>query len=335
MKSLKIVHCANFSESKFGSVFYSIDRKMSNGLIRNGHFVYDFSYREVAKNSTIFKSKKFGVKHVNNDLIKTVKNINPDLLLLGHSELIEDAALLKIKQLFPKIKIAMWWVDWIFNLKNIVSRLELIDNFFITTDPEELKKININESIIKKCSYLPNFCDNSIDTFKAFEQKNHKYDLLFIGRHDKKREVFINFLKETFNDLRVGLFGLDKSSIVNGSEYLDTISSSKIGINYSRNNDISLYSSDRIIHLIANGVLAFSPKIPNFDKIFTNDEIVYFEDNKDFEKKVRYYLNNPEQREKIAKNGWEKAHKYFSEKVIATNLVDKIFLNNKGEKCQK
>ena len=187
MKNLKIVHCANFSESKYGSVFYSIDRKMSNGLIRNGHFVHDFSYREVAKNSTIFKSKKFGVKHVNNALIKTVKNINPDLLLLGHSELIEDATLLTIKQLFPKIKIAMWWVDLIFNLKNITSRLKLIDNFFITTDPYELKRINIDESIINKCSYMPNFCDESIDTYKSYEQKNYKHDLLFIGRYDKTR----------------------------------------------------------------------------------------------------------------------------------------------------
>ncbi|WP_024954289.1 hypothetical protein [Sulfurospirillum arcachonense] len=138
MKNIKIVHCANFSESKNGSVYYSIDRKMSNGLIRNGHFVYDFSYREIAKNSTFCKNKKFGTKHVNSKLIETIKNIEPDLLLLGHSE---------------------------------------------------LKKMNIEESIIKKCDYLPNFCDESIDTFKAYEQKNHKYDLLLIGRYDKEKET--------------------------------------------------------------------------------------------------------------------------------------------------
>ena len=71
MKSLKIVHCANFSESKLGQVFYSIDRKITNGLIRNGHFVYDFSYREVAKNSTFLKRKKLIIKQN-----ATVENAN-------------------------------------------------------------------------------------------------------------------------------------------------------------------------------------------------------------------------------------------------------------------
>lgn len=328
MHSLKIVHCANFSESKNGSVYYSIDRKMSNGLIRNGHFVYDFSYREIAKSATILKSKKFGITPLNKALIKTIINIKPDLLLLGHSELIEDETLLKIKELQPNIKIAMWWVDWVFNLKNISSRLKIIDNFFITSDPNELKRMNVEKEIIKKCEYMPNFCDSSIDTFKAYEQENHAYDLLFIGRYDKEREGFINFIKKTFSDLNLGLFGLDKTSIISGNDYFEAISSAKIGINYSRNNDISMYSSDRIIHLMANGVLVFSPKIPNFDKIFTDNEIVYFENTKDFEKKVRYYLDNPEQRKTIAKNGWEKAHSYFNEKIITKNILCKTFTRN-------
>jgi len=322
---MKIVHCANFSESKKGSVYYSIDRKISNGLIRNNHFVYDFSYREIAKNSTFFKSKKFGIKHANSDLIKTVKNIEPELLLLGHSELILDETLIEIKKLFPKIKIAMWWVDWIFNLKNISSRLDTIDNFFITTDPYELKQMNVKEHILQKCSYIPNFCDSSIDTFKAFESKKYAYDLLFIGRYDRDREPFINFLKETFSNLKLGLFGLDKTNIVNGSNYLKTIGSSKIGINYSRKNDISMYSSDRIIHLMANGVLVFSPKIPKLDEVFSGNEIVFFEDNEDFKEKTKYYLTHPKERIKIAKNGWEKAHSLFNEKTIAKNMIDEIF----------
>ncbi len=325
---MKIVHCANFSESKRGSVYYAIDRKISNGLIRNNHFVYDFSYREIARNSTIFKSKKFGIKHVNNDLIKTVKNIEPDLLLLGHSELILDETLIKIKKLFPKIKIAMWWVDWIFNLKNISSRLEILDHFFITTDPLELKQMDIRDDILQKCSYMPNFCDNSIDIFKTYESKKYDYDLLFIGRYDKYREPFIKFLQETFGSIKLGLFGLEKANIVSGSKYLETIGSSKIGINYSRKNDISMYSSDRIIHLMANGVLVFSPKIPKLDKLFSQNEIVFFEDNQEFKKKIEYYLSHDKERLQIAKNGWEKAHTLFNEKVVTKNIIDKLFKKN-------
>lgn len=330
MNPLRIVHCANFSESKQGAVYYAIDRKISNGLIRNGHFVYDFSYREVAKNSTFFKSKKFGVKNANNALIETIKNIEPDFLLLGHSELITVETLRKAKELFPQMKIAMWWVDWIYNLNTILERLDIIDHFFITTDPKELHHTNINQKLYEKCSYLPNICDSSIDTYKAFENNHYEFDVLFIGRYDKEREKFIDFLKTTFSHVKLGFFGLTKETLLMGNHYIKTIGNSKIGINYSRKNDISMYSSDRIIHLLANGVLVFSPRIPNLETIIAEDEIVYFDNNEDFAHKLNYYLKNDEERIKISKKGWLKAHQCFNEKVITQNIIQVIYIKGRS-----
>ena len=328
MNTLKIVHCANFSESKYGAVYYAIDRKISNGLIRNGHFVYDFSYREIAKNSTFFKSKKFGIKNTNNALLETLKNIEPDLLLLGHSELITIETLRKAKELYPQMKIAMWWVDWIYNLNNIQDRLDIIDHFFITTDPQELKQTNISEKLYEKCSYLPNICDSSIDTYKAFENKHYDFDALFIGRYDKERTLFINFLRSSFSHLKLGFFGLTKETILTGEHYLKTISSSKIGINYSRRNDISMYSSDRIIHLLANGTLVFSPRVPHLEKIIAEDEIIYFDNHEDFAYKLNYYLVHDEERIKISRKGWQKAHEFFNEKAISQIILNYVFPNN-------
>ena len=111
MKSLKIVHCAHFNESKYGEVYYAMDRKVTNGLIRNGYFVYDFSYREIAKNNRKFGIKRFGIDKMNTNLIETCQNIQPQILLLGHSELIYNKTLLQIKKEHPNIKIAIWWVD--------------------------------------------------------------------------------------------------------------------------------------------------------------------------------------------------------------------------------
>ncbi|SSR66936.1 glycosyltransferase [Acinetobacter baumannii] len=42
---MKILHIANFGFNKQGAHFYCTDRKISAGLIENGHFVYDFSFR--------------------------------------------------------------------------------------------------------------------------------------------------------------------------------------------------------------------------------------------------------------------------------------------------
>lgn len=327
MKALRIVHCANFSESKLGAVYYAIDRKLSNGLIRNGHFVHDFSYREIAKNSTFFKSKKFGVKKANAALLETLKNIEPDLLLMGHSELITLETLQEAKKRYPTMKIAMWWVDWIHNLNSILERISLLDHFFITSDPQLLDKSHIDNTLYTKCSYLPNFCDSSIDTYKAFEVSNeqYQYDLVFIGRADKEREPFIHFLKENFSHLKLGLFGLTKDTLLSGTTYLKTIGSSKIGINYSRDNSMSMYSSDRIIHLMANGTLVFSPKILNLETIISNQEIVYFENDEDCKKKITYYLQNENERKKIAENGYHKAHKSYNSTRIAHYMLETIY----------
>ncbi len=321
MKSLKIVHCANFSESKNGAVYYAIDRKISNGLIRNGHFVYDFSYREIARNATLFRRKKAGAKKMNQKLLETINNIKPDLLLLGHSELVTASTLKRIKESFPHIKIAMWWVDPFENISHIHNRLLLLDAFFATTDPEYY------QSLFKEKTnfyYMPNLCDASIESSKSFENENHQYDLIFIGREDKNRIEFIAKLNG-LQGIKYKLFGNTEDSLVLGNEYLQLLYNAKMAINYSRYNDISLYSSDRLIQLTAQGVLVFTPRIPNLDTIFGEDEVIYFDDFQDLENKIQYYLNNDIERVKIAKAGYNKAHSIFNEKKVTKSIIDSIY----------
>ena len=323
MKSLKIVHCANFSESKFGRVFYSIDRKITNGLIRNGHFVYDFSYREIAKNLSFLKRKKIGARKMNEKLIETIKNIEPDLLLLGHSELVTASTLQKIKDLFPSIKIAMWWVD-IFEkerVSHINDRLLYIDDFFATTSPkyyENFFKSNTN------LYYMPNMCDDSIEKQKAFENKDYDHDFIFIGRADEKRKKILDKLR-TVEEIDIKRFGKNKQELLFGQDFLNTISRSKMALNYSHSNEIPLYSSDRIIQLLAQGTLVFSPKVPELDTLFTEDELVYFDDFDDLRRKLIFYYNNDEKRIEVAKRGWEKAHNLYNATVVTKQMIEKIF----------
>jgi glutaredoxin-related protein len=321
MKSLRVIHCANFSESKFGQVFYSIDRKITNGLIRNGHFVYDFSYREIARNSTFLKRKKIGAKKMNEKLIDTINNIKPDLLLLGHSELVYTSTLKKVKESFPHIKIAMWWVDPFDRISHINDRLPYLDAFFATTSPEYYKQFFTNKT---NFLYMPNMCDDSIETLKAFENKKYEYDLIFIGRNDDNRKDFLNSLFD-MREINFKIFGNHKNSLIFGQKFLNTISKSKMAVNYSRYNDIPLYSSDRVIQLLAQGSLVFSPKIPEFDTLFLEDEVIYFDDFDDLKEKLLFYKNNDEKRVEVSKKGWKKAHTFFNSTIITKKMIENIF----------
>lgn len=322
MNALKIVHCANFSESKYGAVYYAIDRKLSNGLIRNGHFVYDFSYREVAKNSTFFKSKKFGIKNTNNALLETIKNIEPDLLFLGHSELITKETLIEAKRLFPKMKIAMWWVDPFEKISHIPQRLDVIDAFFATTGISRLNALFGNTHA--KLQFFPNVCDSSIEKQNLDSKNEFDYDIIYVGRTDENRKEFIDHL-QALSAVKLGIFGNAKENLLLGSSYYKTIKKAKIGLNYSRFNDIDMYSSDRIIQLSASGIMVMSPMIPNFKRLFDENEIIYFSDNQDFKEKLTYYLENENERKTIAYNGFQKAHKAFNSTIVSQFMLETIF----------
>lgn len=323
MTHLKIVHCANFSESKYAAVYYSIDRKLSNGLIRNGHFVYDFSYREIAKNATLFKSKKLGAKKVNLALLETLNHVRPHLLLLGHSELISFETLIQVKKLYPTMKIGMWWVDPIENIAHIPERLSLIDVFFATTGSDYLKE-RLGDNTKAKLLFFPNMCDTSIEYYIPQNNKKYEYDLMYIGRADDRRKNFLDFIK-SFMHLSVGLFGQHKDNLLLGSKYYKTIQKTKLALNYSRFNHINLYSSDRIIQLTASRVAVISPRIPNFHFLFDENEVIYFDDKNDFKNKLEYYLLHDNERNAIALNGYHKAHTSFNSTRVAKFMLEAIF----------
>ena len=111
---MKIFHVANFSwfsakgkRADNLARYYATDRKISNGLIRNGHCVWDFSYRDTARHlSPLAKSKQWGAKSMNDALIMQARAFVPDIILLGHAELITPQTLATLRRHLPDAKIA-------------------------------------------------------------------------------------------------------------------------------------------------------------------------------------------------------------------------------------
>ena len=325
---LRILHCANFSEKKFGATFYSTDRKISNGLIRDGHMVHDFSYRDVARHEALLGIKRLGIEKMNRRLIDTVQAIEPDLLLLGHSELVSNQTLIDISRMRPNMKIAMWWVDpldgFLVNRDFFIERINLVDDFFITTDPQALKDFLPLEKPLERIHFMPNICDVSIDTGQAFAVETPRHDVLFIGRKTGLRSDLIDFLQTQMTDINLGLYGQDKDSLVQGQAYIDLLSNCRMAINFSRYNDIPLYSSDRQVHLAANGCLTFTPDTPGMKSLFSEDEMVYFTNFDELREKIGHYLLNKEATLKIAKAGQKRALQDYECQPVTANLVEKV-----------
>ncbi|MHA3893490.1 glycosyltransferase family protein [Acinetobacter sp. GXMZU3951] len=323
---MKILHISNFAFNKLGERYYSIDRKISAGLIENGHFVYDYSFRDMARMGTIFKTKKLGSGVANNEILKIIENLRPDLLLIGHSDLLKKETLQNIRKNYPSIKIGFWFVDWLCEQSKanyIRGFSPYVDAIFCTTGGTLLKQFKLPNN---KVGYIPNISQKSIEELQQFNKETFSRDFVFFGTvyKDPDREEFLKHLIQSLGE-NFYCFGAFDNKTVYGHEYIDILSSARCGLNLSRRNDIELYSSDRIVQLTGNGLLTFTPQVPGFNKLYTDNEVVYFNDIQDLIEKFEYYKCNIEQAKAIAKKGWKKSHQSFNSRRVTQYMLEVIF----------
>ena len=158
-KSLKILHVSTFDEKNDHRLFnISIANKISKGLIRNNHDVINFNYRAYIKKNLISGKNSL----INNKIINICNNYRPDLIILGHNNVLDTNSIESIKTKY-KCKIILWYEDalghrgkgpnWRENLSLIEKNNLLIDNYFLTTHPSE-----ISTSINKKNVFFAYSC---------------------------------------------------------------------------------------------------------------------------------------------------------------------------------
>ncbi len=339
-KSLKILHVANFNEKHDGRLYFvSVAHKLSNGLIRLGHSVLNYSDRYImrlAKGSFNFSAQK----RLNENLLKTIGNYNPDLLLLGHADLIESNTLKEAKKISPKIKIAQWFEDPLIysgpdynkNKNTVLSKINEIDHTFITTSPDALK-FKVNK---KKFHYLPIPVDKSIECLKIFESMNQSNDVFFAMSHGVNRgvlksgktddrEIFLNKLLSTNPKIKFDFYGFNGKQPIWANDFFKILPKSKMALNLSRGYPVKYYSSNRIASLIGNGIFTLIDKKTQLYDFFDKDELVLYRNINDLSKKIKYYIKNPKSRNKIAKKAWLKYHSKFNSTIVSKYIIHKTF----------
>jgi len=334
-KSLKILHVTNFNERHNGRLFYNTGRRINNGFIRLNHSVLEFSDRDIVsyyRNINDFK----GAKKLNSKLIEVISNYVPDLIVLGHADLINTHTIRIIKETYPHIKIAQWFLDrmdseWKNNKIRFEDKIELVDASFCTTDP---KLLNLSRK--RNIYYIPNPVDVSLEKLKNYEKKSFNNDVFFAMSHGvhrgvlkqgkfDKREIFIDRLMKKNPNIRFDLYGMKSNQPVWADNYINAISQSKIGLNLSQGKTVKYYSSDRFAQLIGNGLLVMIDEKTKFKNFFSEKELVFYKNINDLSYKISKYSTDDRARRKIAKKGREKYFKYFNSSIVADFIINKTF----------
>ena len=339
IKKLKILHVTNFNERHNGRLFYNTGKRINNGFVRLGHSVLEFSDRDIVSYYRSLNDLN-GAKRLNKKLIEVISNYLPDIIVLGHADLINYSTLKFIKINYPKIKISQWFLDrmdseWKNNLKRFTDKMSLMDSNFCTTDP---KTLNLSSKI--PIYYMPNPVDESFEKLKNDQKNYFNNDIFFAMSHGvhrgilkkgkfDQRETFIENLQKLLPNAKFDLYGMRNNQPIWADNFINALSNSKIGLNLSQGRPVKYYSSDRFAQLIGNGLLVFIDEKTKFSNFFTNKEIVMYKNITDLFKKINKYLKNDKLRKLVARNGRQKYFKYFNSRIIADFIINRSFNTNK------
>ena len=341
---LRILHITNFNERLDGRLFFNTGRRINNGFIRLGHSVLGFSDRDILKYYKSFNDLK-GAKTLNEKLKKTCYNYKPDLVILGHADLISADQISELKEDYPNTRFGQWFLDplnkngpdYERNKKRILDKINVVDASFLITSPDVLNFLKKENSF-----YIPNPSDSSFEILNNYT-KPCNIDVFFALSHGVHRGVLksgktddrIKFLKKLVNitpDIKFDIYGIKKIQPIWADHYFKTIQNAKMGLNLSRGEAIKYYSSDRITQLIGNGLVCLIDEKTQYNNFFNENEMVFYKNINDLSEKIIKISSDEKLRKKIGKNGKTKYMKYFNSDLVAQYIINKCLnLNPKSK----
>ena len=322
---IRILHSDNMMLRRFGKTKVATGRKLFNGMIRNNWKVCEYSERDIAKFEAPLGIKPLGIRAANQRFIETVQNFRPDVILIGHSDLLHNQTLRTVKRKWPSIPIIFRNVDPLWrerNVKMIHHRKEVVDAIFVTTAGEPLKQFKTDNNIV---GYIPNATDPSVETENNSEKTNFERDLVYCGKGsttDDRYPFIIELHKRLRNELRFDTFGIYGKPAVFGHEYDQVMASSKMALNLNRYEGDYLYSSARIAQIMGNGLLAFIWDKGDMRNFFTDEQVVFFSDLPSLISQIKRFQADDVVRQTVAANGRAHYHKHFSGQRIVRFMVE-------------
>ena len=334
---LRILNIYNLGQ-KLNHRLYNISlgKKFTNGFIRNGHDVLEISDRDFIKQNRVFGLQSVQVKF-QQYLVETFKNYNPNFLFFGHTNNINLETFDKFKNINENLIISQWNEDPIMaslkdsklNIDKILRYKDYTDHTFLTTHPDVFKK---ESKKIKNLHFLFIPVDKNIESYEVYKLKPRN-DLFYAMSHGVNRATLkkgksdnrIHFLNELIikmKNINYDFYGFKNKEPVWGNDFYKALINSKMGLNLSRGLPTKYYSSNRIASIAGNGLLTFIDKKTQLNKIFTDNEIIFYDNINDLADKINFYKKNDKLRKKIAYNGKKKYFKLFNEKKVTQYIID-------------
>ena len=329
MSVLKILIVGNFTDKPKREWYLGDQYALMHGLIKLGHCVINFGDRQYAHHYWYRSRKK-----TNQHFLQLVRDFKPNVIFFIHADKITLETCLSIKEFLPQCKLIQWNVDalWLdHNRQRILKYHQAMDTSFVTTAGTLLEDLQKQSPHI---AFVPNMVDENIHYHHNDKKTSMDalYDIIFtIGAgHDQRNftdfegngDAFATLLYEKLpQHIRKYFAGSHYHPNMIGSAYDNILSQSIMGINISRYGHYYLYSSNRLAHLMGNGLLAFVDSNNGLQDLFNDNEMIFVSSQHELCDKIVFYAKHDVQRQKIAHLGKKAYHKYYNSKIIADYML--------------
>jgi spore maturation protein CgeB len=154
-----------------------------------------------------------------------------------------------------------------------------------------------------------------------WSKAQEKYVVSFVGSLRADREQYIKALKD--GNIPIALFGEGWGGYVSFEEMVDIFKSTKINLNFSKDwRFLKPQIKGRIFQVCMAGGFLLTEYVPGIEEYFEIDkEIVCFRNKDEMMDKIAYYLNHDEERQTIARAGWERATTQYT----SFHMVSRVF----------
>ena len=258
-------------------------------------------------------------RKVNRELIVTVKEYEPDLIMVFTSTRVLYGSLITIKTI-SKAKIVWIWPDSPLNLNenNYFSRklFDLSATYSIGSLPY-LEHVGFNN-----VHWVPLAGDSMLHSIKK-EKTALIRDVSFVGMWRPEREKYMKSIIENLGHLNIEIYGSvwkrdckDKAVLkkwkgngITGKEMARYFSSSRVNINVIDDTNFPA-ANMRFFEICMAGGLQVTTLAPEMESKFVHKKhLLYSKNESEMLENIQWVLKNPDQADQIRKDGQELVEK--------------------------
>lgn len=257
--------------------------------------------------------------NIDSFLINKFSETKPDLIVVSYYPFPNDPRNISFNtfSVFQRmgIPVVFVWFDMVHrHIRDLAIKMSHVSRLAVVVD--------VNDKINEK--FLPLWVPQDTRIFNQDCSIPRDIPVSFVGSTGQY-PLRQQYIAATVHRMPLQVTGGQREHRLSIEEYGRILKRSKITLNFPEKADGSLQLKSRVYETMLCGTLLLEKENNEIKRLFTPmEDYVPFYDVEDLVSKVHYYLNNDQERERIACNGYNKVNVNYNSHLWWKTIIDSI-----------